>query len=149
MAKKSSSSGQFSEAISEAQKAVASMPQDRLKEIAFERILDHLLAGLSGAKPSTSNSKVKHKIEISTPTSKGTHQGDGPLVWLTEIVEEGFFSQPKSSAQIIEELGNRSHTLSPQDITWPLQNLCHNKLLRRKKMSPSAGGRPLIHWVNW
>jgi hypothetical protein len=66
---------------------------------------------------------------------------------LLELVEESFFQSPKSSNDIREELESRGHHLNATDLTFPLQKLCHEKNLRRKKID--RDGKQVLHWVNW
>lgn len=91
--------------------------------------------------------KVKTKASSSRGGSKPSK--DGPKAWLRELVKEGFFKKPKSSNAIREELETRSHHLKATDMTQPLEALCHEKLLRRKKETPDGGSKALLHWVNW
>jgi hypothetical protein len=148
MAKKTPPPSQFRTLIDQASKAVSSMPEGRLKEIAFERILSHLLAQGEAPVEQLPRAQAVRKNTVPSPVSV-RRQPDGPSAWLKDMVDEGFFSEPRSSSQIIEELGNRSHHLTATDITLPLQRLCHDKKLRRKKVQLKDGGRPLIHWVRW
>jgi hypothetical protein len=138
------SNDSFSDALAEAEKAVAVVKDKRLREVAFGQILNHLLStGIIGRKRKfikKSRSKAKRAERI---TKEGTIQ------WLRELVGEKFFSKPKSSKAIREELNNRSHFLKPSDLTWPLQRLCHERILRRMKKPLDEGGKQVLHWVKW
>lgn len=146
----------YAKLFEDAEKAVSGIKNEKLKEIAFDKLLNHLLKDNSPAsddeveierdeKPKRRKAKVKtSSTRVGSKPSK-----DGPKAWLRELVEEGFFKKPKSSSAIREELETRSHHLKATDLTLPLQALCHEKLLRRKKESPEGGGKAVLHWVNW
>jgi len=55
----------------------------------------------------------------------------------------------RNSKSILAELDGQSHQLKASDLTGPLQNLCHVKVLRRKKISPAEGKAPVWHWSNY
>ena len=76
-------------------------------------------------------------------------KASGPKAWLRDLIDEDFFKKPQSLRQVVEELGNRSHHLPQTALTSPLEALCHEKLLRRKKMPPAEGKAPVYHWSNW
>ncbi|CAF3409753.1 unnamed protein product, partial [Rotaria sp. Silwood2] len=106
----------------------------------------HHLDGVAKSKeeqPGTGKPKAKSNSNITKARTTG------PKAWMLELVEEGFFNKPKSSANIIEELETRSHHLQASDLTWPLESLCHDKKLRRKKIAPEKGGKEVLHWSNW
>ncbi|MEP7198126.1 MAG: hypothetical protein ABI851_16530 [Saprospiraceae bacterium] len=137
----------FSKILEDAEKQVAGIKNEKLKEIAFSKLISHLLDGNSTDEndddnSSTKKSKPKSTKRVASKASKG--KTDGPKAWIEELVDENFFSKPKSSSDIRTELESRSHHLSATDITNPLQTICHAKKLRRKK---ETGGK--IHWVNW
>jgi hypothetical protein len=129
-----------------AEKAVAAVKDPRLREIAFGRILDHLLASHNPGSDKTSS--VSTEKYLAKQTSKTT-TSTGVTAWLKELVEEGVFAEPKSIRQIIQELSNRSHHLRSTDLTRQMQQLCHEKTLRRRKQAPAGGGKELFHWSNW
>ncbi|MCX7593619.1 MAG: hypothetical protein N2235_07640 [Fischerella sp.] len=143
----------FSKIFEYAEKQVACIKNDKFKEIAFSKLLSHLLnvddSGDSADDKVSANKKPKARAaKRSAP--KGTKaKTDGPKAWIEELIDEGFFKEPQSSASIRQELEARSHHLSATDITRPLETLCHEKKLRRKKIAPEGGGRAFLHWVNW
>lgn len=137
----------FTKVLEDAEKQVAGIKNEKLREIAFGKLVSYLLDNdSSDDDEEDTGSKKKPKVKrTKASNSKGTKsKTGGPKVWLEELIEEKFFNKPKSSADIRTELESRSHHLSPTDITNPLQNLCHEKKLRRKK---ETGGK--LHWVNW
>jgi hypothetical protein len=131
--------------VQTAEKAVATITDPRLREIAFGRILDHLLKSQGTVSETTTGSASRKR----SPNTSGRRSSQGVRAWMRELVDEQFFSEPKSLKQIVEELSNRSHHLRSTDLTSPLQNLCHNKVLRRRKQAGAGGGKEVLHWSNW
>lgn len=136
----------LSKIFEDAEKQVAGIKNEKFREIAFSRLISHLLdEGTSEeSDEDIPTKKVKAKPKKRTSSKPSTGKSEGPKTWLEELVDENFFSKPKSSADIRQELETRSHHLSATDLTFPLQKLCHEKKLRRKKEN---GGK--LHWVNW
>ncbi len=141
-------SADFASLIKQAEEAVANVKDERLREIAFERVLDHLLSGTDDQ--AGSGHQIKTEVHKSKLTRKESAKpASGTLAWLADLHEEGFFKEPKSLKDILEELSNRSHLLKSTDLTWPLQKLCHDKMLRRRQQVPAEGGHKVFHWYNW
>lgn len=142
----------YSKLFEQAEKSVASVKDEGLRKIAFEKLLSHLLSDSSADNDDNEQPKRKrHKSKSSGQTSRESSKvkKDGPLTWLRELADEGFFKKPKSSAQIREELETRDHHLKPTDLTFPLRVLCKEKVLRRTKATSAEGGKSKLHWVKW
>lgn len=142
-------SADFTALIAQAEKAVANVKDDRLRGIAFERVLDHLLSTSGGQTISHQPTHTTTHKQSSANKHAEQKPATGTLAWLTELYEEGFFREAKCLKDISEELSNRSHRLKSTDLTFPLQKLCHDKKLRRNKQAPAEGGRKVFHWYNW
>jgi hypothetical protein len=137
----------YSKTLEEAEKQVSGIKDAKLREIAFSKLVSHLLdENIEDDDEPTVTRATKKKQQKPKRATK-TKQG-GPKAWLTEFVQEGFFKKPKSSKEILEELETRSHHLKASDLTFPLRALCHDKLLRRKKLAGSDG-KEVYHWSNW
>ncbi len=141
----------FSKVLEDAEKQVAGIKDVKFREIAFSKLVSHLLDGSTSDSDGEGSPEKKSKAK---PMKRGAGKApkaktDGPKAWLEELINEKFFSKPKSSADIREELESRSHHLRATDLTGPLALLCHEKLLRRKKMASEKGGKTFWHWVNW
>lgn len=146
----------YAKLFEDAEKAVSGIKNEKLKEIAFDKLLNHLLkdnsrSGDDEGEVEKDEKPKRRKTKVKASSSRGGSKPskDGPKAWLRELVEEGFFKKPKSSSAIREELETRSHHLKATDLTLPLQALCHERLLRRKKEAPDGGGKAVLHWVNW
>lgn len=147
--KRSDKQNDLASLISEAEKAVESVKEPRLREIAFERVLNHLLLS-SDEIPKIKEKKLKSTSRKSKTKSTNTSsKTEGPLVWVKELVDEGFFKKPKSSKDIQDELDKRGHRLKATDLTLPLQKLCRDKKLRRDRIAKTEGEKKLLHWFNW
>jgi hypothetical protein len=136
---------ELAQIVSEAEKAVSNVKDSELKQIAYGRVLEHLLkTGLPESKETTKKTKpTATKIEKGSPTKSG------PKNWVQELVDEGFFQTPRASNEIREALDERGHILKPNDLTSPLTRLVNAKVLRRQKKPAEDGGKSQIHWYNW
>ncbi|HOV98659.1 MAG TPA: hypothetical protein PK595_03690 [Bacteroidota bacterium] len=134
--------------IAEAEKAVEKMSDPKLKEIAFGRILDHLLSTSSGEPTTKHNAGRRSTRKPSGSAQTKDVKSDGPLAWLRELADENFFATPKSSKDIQDELDKRSHCLKATDLTLPLKTLCLEKKLQRDRRRPEGGGKKVLHWFN-
>lgn len=146
----------YSKLFEHAEKAVSGIKNEKFREMAFEKLINHLLKGETDGDDDDSVDGKKEKVKIKKTRRARSREGgnskskpDGPLAWLRELAGEGFFKKPKSSSNIRQELETRDHHLTPQDLTAPLRIMCNDKLLRRKKMPPTEGEKPVLHWVNW
>ncbi len=137
----------YSMIVSTAEGAVAKLTNEDLKTIAFAEILRHLLYGsdpTDRAKTRTNHSATKHH-----PNANGERKRTGLPAWLRELKDEGFFEKPKSQSVIHDELKNRNHHIPITSLPAGLAPLVRTKVLRRTKMSPTEGQRPVYHWSNW
>lgn len=137
---------EFQDAVKTAEEAVSAMKDAKLKEIAFEKILEKLLASEKQVK--------RRKSTISRNNSGGSKPSpskrkDGIIDWVRDLVASDFFKSPRSAKAILDELEQQSHHLDRLDLIWPLRQLCHKKVLRRKKLAPDEGKAEVWHWSNW
>jgi hypothetical protein len=75
-----------------------------------------------------------------------TAAGAGPLERMRELISEGWFASPRTSRDIIEELGSRGATYRAQDLTRQLLILVRAKELSRTKAVQEATGRKAWHY---
>lgn len=131
--------------VSEAEKAVNNIADSELKQIAFDRILEHLLEiGLPKSDAGPKKTRVSTAKVEKTSSSKS-----GPKTWIQELVDEGFFKTPRTNSVIRKALDERGHILEATNLTSPLDRLVTEKVLRRKKMPAEDGGKDQVHWHNW
>ncbi len=136
------------EAFKRAEAATAEIKDQRLRKIAFEKLVDRILSGppLPPVTGRRKGSQSPRKIE--RPNSKG-QQKSGPMSWLRDLVEEDFFKQQRTVGEIRSKLGERGHFLDPHDISGQLEKLMDERLLRRKKVSKGKGTRQVWAYSNW
>jgi len=135
----------YSELVAQAEKAVAGVKDPELKRIAFQKVLDDLLAPAGGAakRQTTSSKKQSPEAKKSKRGAKG-----GPQAYLDELAEEGFFKKPKTIANVKAELENRGHHIPLTSLSGPLQKLCQRKVLRRQKLK-TTGKKHTFAYSNW
>ncbi len=135
---------EYQSAVKTAEEAVTSMKDPKLREIAFGQILAQLL---SAGKHSGSSEHTRRSP--AGPSRSTGKKKTGTIDWLRDLAAEGFFKIPHNMQGILDRLAEQSHHLSGSDLTWPLQQLCHTKVLRRKKVAPKQGKAAMWHWSNW
>ena len=127
------------ESLMKAESLVDGIADDAMRVAAFGAILSYFLS--AGELHETKGTPGR-KLRVARKSS-------GPTAWLEELINDGFFVQPKSGADILEELAAGSHHLKSTDLTRPLEALCHDKKLRRSKRPVEGSSRQVYHWSNW
>ena len=121
---------EYAHMIKEAEQAVAAMKDPELKQIAFGKILDSLLAGTHHER----STKIKTARAQTAPTQKKEkHKRNGPQAYIDELIGDDFFEKPKTLAEVRTELGNRGRHIPLIQLSTPIQRLCQKKKLRRQK----------------
>jgi len=137
----------YAELAAQAEKAVAAIKDAELRRVAFERVFDDLLSlesDLPKRKAPLANARRRKK-------GAGTPKGEprlGPKGRIQELVNEGFFKQRKTLAEVKAELAKRGHHIALTSLSGPLQDLCQEKTLRREK-GKGKGKRPTYAYANW
>jgi hypothetical protein len=125
-------SANYSELVAKAEKAVEAVKNASLKRLAFQKVLDDMLAAPpERGKRSTGNSST------SKPKAGGTGRKSkkaGPMFYVEELAGEGFFKKQKTIAQVRTAIVNRGHHLPVTSLSGPLQKLCQRKVLRRERI---------------
>jgi len=119
----------YTEILAQAEKAVAGVKDPELRRAAFEKILDRLLGHTS---TSQTSGKKTAKAAAAFPTRTKTK--GGPTRYVEELIEDAFFKQQRSLAQVKDELANRGHHVPQTSLSGPLQKLCQTKRLRRERL---------------
>ncbi|MGC2518416.1 MAG: hypothetical protein WA373_04835 [Burkholderiales bacterium] len=138
---------EYQSAVKTAEEAVASMKDPKLREIAFGQILARLLSAGKHLAPRSSEATRRSSADPAGPDMG--KKKTGTIAWLRDLAAEGFFESPRNIQGILGRLAEQSHHLSGSDLTWPLQQLCHTKVLRRKKVVPKQGKVAMWHWSKW
>ena len=133
---------EFAEIVKQAEQAVKGVRDPELRKVAFEKILSALLD-----KSDFGAASMPHKAKRLVPTSsrsktKAEPKVQGPKGYISELIDEEFFSKPKSLPQVKAELENRGHHIAVTSLSGPLQSLCQDRALRRQKTkAPGKGGK--------
>ncbi len=135
------SDSDYSDLVSQAERAVAGVKDPELKRAAFEKVLSDLLARRETSSPQSPPGTKK-------PRKSPVNRGRGPKTYLIELIEEGFFKKPKTIAQVKAELENRGHHIPLTSLSGPLQRLCQARTLRRQR-TKSEAGKTTFNYSDW
>lgn len=135
----------YADLVKQAEKAVASVKDPELRRVAFEKVLDDLLALGSASKE---DSQKKSTGKTSPKAQLNRKVRGGPTAYIQELADDGFFRKRKTIAEIKAELENRGHHIPLTSLSGPLQNLCKGKVLRRQKTS-EPGSRRTYSYSEW
>lgn len=125
----------YSDLVAQAEKAVSSVSDPSLKQIAFQKVLDDLLKSSGEDEepvPTRGSAKAPGKKKRKKENLRGSARG-GPTQYIQELIGDGFFKKPKTISEVKAELGNRGHHIALTGLSTPLIRLCKAKVLRRHK----------------
>lgn len=133
----------YSELVTQAENAVASVKDAELRRVAFERVLNDLLGADQDSGRQSSERPTRRRATKAAAAPKAKRRG-GPQAYVEEMIEDGFFKKPKTISAVKAELENRGHHIPLTSLSGPLQKLCQKKVLRRQK----ADGKTFSysHW---
>lgn len=139
----------YKELVAQAEKAVSSVSDPALKQIAFQKVLDDLLNSTQETEDTTAPATTRRrKARAAKPRElRGAARG-GPTQYIQELIGDNFFAKPKTISQIKAELGNRGHHIPITSLSGPLIRLCRAKVLRRHK-SKSQGEKNTYLYSVW
>ncbi|MGA3145648.1 MAG: hypothetical protein ABSF10_21840 [Verrucomicrobiota bacterium] len=148
----------YSELVAQAESAVSAVKDAELRRVAFEKILDDLLASSSTDAPdsrtgrATSHQRVRPSGSIRSKGHAAEGQAKstraGTSAYIEELVGEAYFSKPKTISEVKAELGNRGHHIPLTSLSGPLQRFCQKKKLRRQK-ADGEGKKKAFAYSNW
>jgi hypothetical protein len=75
-----------------------------------------------------------------------TAAGGGPLVRLRQLIAEGWFSEPRTTKDIVNELATRGASYRGQDLTRQMITLTRSTELRRTSQPKPGSTRPVWHY---
>ena len=115
----------YKELVAQAEKAVSSVSDPALKQIAFQKVLDDLLNSTQEAEDTTvpATSRGRKPRSVKRRELRGAARG-GPTQYIQELIGDNFFAKPKTISQIRAELGNRGHHIPITSLSGPLIRLC-------------------------
>ena len=139
----------YAELVSQAEAAVSGVKDAELRRVAFEKILNDLLSGGRADRDDTvaAEKKTSSGQKRKPSTSARTAPRGGPLAYVSEMIDDGFFKKVKTMGEVKAELENRGHHIPFTSLSGPLQRLCQNRTLRRQKMD--RGGKKTFGYSNW
>lgn len=137
--------------VAEAEKAVATVKDPELRRVAFEKILETLLAQEGPtSKPSKKQTRKKTASASRGATRKATKKSrKGPKAYIEELIEDGFFKKQRTISDVKSELANRGHHIPLTSLSGPLQSLTRTRKLRRQKTSSGKGAKATWAYSNW
>lgn len=115
--------------------------------MAFERVLEDLLAGSTSPTPREAPPPSPRTVGAQPP--RKAKKSRGPKGYIKELVEEGFFKKPKTIAEVKAELANRGHHIALTSLSGPLQSLCQERVLRRHKARPDRAKKVAYNYSEW
>jgi hypothetical protein len=143
----------YAKFVAEAEAAVAAMKDPELRRVAFEKILETLLeagrAASGGSKPQSTPLKA-------TPGSSGggkrsaSQARQGPKSYIEGLIDDGFFKEQRTIAEVKAELANRGHHILLTSLSGPLQKLTQERRLPRQKITANGkGSKTTYGYSNW
>jgi membrane protein involved in colicin uptake len=146
----------YSELVAQAESAVSVVKDAELRRVAFEKILDDLLASASAAASMPSRATTGHRTGGSTRArssniaagGESKSARTGTTAYIEELIGEEFFSKPKTISEVKAELGNRGHHIPMTSLSGPLQRLCQKRRLRRQK-TDDEGKKKAFAYSHW
>ncbi|MGE0180731.1 MAG: hypothetical protein AB7F91_00590 [Parvularculaceae bacterium] len=139
--------------VSEAESAVAAVKDPELRRVAFEKILGTLLeSGPSQTETKKPAAKSKAKNSTSRKKSKGSGSStrQGPKAYIETMIEDGFFDEQRTIAEVKAELANQGRHIAITSLSGPLQKLTQERRLRRQKVaSGGKNSKSAFAYSNW
>lgn len=143
----------YTELVAQAESAVSAVKDAELRRVAFEKILDDLLASSSAGPQDTkpdrgTSGAASRRTKAKAVGGESKSARGGTAAYIEELIDEGFFSKPKTISEVKAELGNRGHHIPLTSLSGPLQRLCQKKKLRRQK-TDGGGKKKAFAYSNW
>ena|SRR5689334_1154507 len=135
----------FETAARAAERASAAVKDPELRKIAFDRILQRLLEEEKGNAPRGPRRAVKIKAGESSDRSRPPPK-QGPIVWLSQLVQDGFFEEGQGQKEILSRLAQKGRHLRDYQITQQLLALVQRGVLEREKESDDSAGHGRTVW---
>lgn len=139
----------YEDLVKQAEQAVGAVKDPELRRVAFEKILDTLLGASKAPERVAVKRRQKNRPSGTSEPQKTAKKRSGTQSYIEELIEEGFFTDPKTITAVKAELGNRGHHIPLTSLSGPLQNLCKRKQLRRKKTEATDSGKKAFAYSNW
>jgi hypothetical protein len=96
----------------------------------------------------TTPARLRRRPKAKIVGSESKSARGGTSAYIEELIDENFFSKPKTISEVKAELGNRGHHIPLTSLSGPLQRLCQKKKLRRQK-TDGEGKKKAFAYSNW
>jgi len=148
-----SASAAYGAMVAEAEAAVASVKDPELRRVAFEKILSTLLEQQASPAKKTSASRRATRSASGSeakPAGRSKKRAGGPTAYIEDLIDEGFFEEQHTIADVKAELANRGHHIALTSLSGPLQSLTQKKRLRRQKAAAKGKkSKGTYAYSNW
>lgn len=144
-------STEYAAMVAEAESAVAAVNDPELRRVAFEKILTTLLER-GQSKPAPESASRKRPSPAARKSDKHSSSGTrhGPKGRVEALVDDGFFEQQRTIAEVKAELANQGHHIAITSLSGPLQRLTQDRRLRRQKLAATGkGSKTAYAYSNW
>jgi hypothetical protein len=130
-----------------AEEAVEDMPEGPRKERAFEILFRSLLEGRTGEPGVAQNRKLtKQKPAKARAKEQVARRARaGPLTHVRQLVESGYFDEPRRLPEIVEHLRVKGHLYDQSPVSAALLRLTRGQELRRIPEKDEKGRKLYIY----
>jgi len=130
-------------AVQTARLVTADIDEMDLRRLAFDRVLEHLLATQEGHL--AAGPRSVDVIQRLPPREIRLKRATGPSAWVADLHAEGFFKAPKTITKVVDAVKAMGHNILSKDVTYPLEQMARRKVLRREKEITNESKRRV--WV--
>lgn len=130
-----------------AEKVVEDMPEGPRKERAFEILFRSLLEGQT-AEPGLPQNRKLSKQKPTKPRAKeqvARRARAGPQTHVRQLVESGYFDEPRRLPEIVEHLRVKGHLYDQSPVSVALLRLTRGQELRRIPEKDEKGRKAYIY----
>lgn len=148
----------YQELVKQAEAAVEGIRDPELRRVAFEKVLDDLLASMRAepelgpeaplARPGGRREKAEAGVARPARRARERERSQGPIGYVKELVDDGFFKKPKTIAEVKAELGNRGHHIALTSLSPTMVRLVRQRNLRRQ-MGKTTGNKKTYIYSEW
>jgi hypothetical protein len=145
-------STEYAALVAEAETSVSAVKDPELRRVAFEKILATLLE--RGQSKSEGQKRVAPERASSSAEKNEKRSGSasrqGPKGHVETLIDDGFFRDQRTMADVKAELANRGHHIAVTSLSGPLQKLTQERRLRRQKVTGDGkGSKAGFAYSNW
>jgi hypothetical protein len=144
---------EYAAMVAEAEASVSAVKDPELRRVAFEKILVTLIereqSKPQGQERSPRPERGSPTVEKNDKRSVGATR-QGPKGQVEALIDDGFFKEQRTIAEVKAELANRGHHIALTSLSGPLQKLTQERRLRRQKVTADGkGSKAAFAYSNW